>query len=151
MAFFVSNNARCFMFHVFPHRWLAALALLLSAMAQAQTNMPPGHSMPMGGANPMSGMPAEPTAATPPPEAARTGYRSAFDGYQPFADSKLKPWKESNDAVVQAGGWRAYAKEAAAPDTPPDAAPPAAPAAPGARPAADAPSDPHAGHMNMKH
>ena len=70
------------MFYAFPHRWLAALVLLGSAVAQAQTTLP---------------------------------YRSAFDGYQPFADSKLKPWKESNDAVMQAGGWRAYAKEAAAP------------------------------------
>ena len=106
------------MFYAFPHQWLAALALLGSAVAQAQTTLP---------------------------------YRSAFDGYQPFADSKLKPWKESNDAVMQAGGWRAYAKEAAAPDTPANASPAATPAAPGAKPAADAPADPHAGHMNMKH
>lgn len=112
------------MFHTFLPGWLAALALLLSSAAQAQ---------------------AQPQAegqASPP-------YSSAFEGYQPFTDSKLKPWKESNDAVLQAGGWRAYAKGAAAPAsqaaTPPTATtPPAPPTAPSsAKPAA---ADPHAGH-----
>lgn len=139
------------MFYAFPHRWLAALAVFYSGLTFAQTGMPPGHSMPMDAATPMSAMPGDKTVMPPPPEAARAGYRSVFEGYQPFADSKLKPWKESNDAVMQAGGWRAYAKEAAAPDTPANASPPATPAAPGAKPAADAPADPHAGHMNMKH
>ena len=26
-------------------------------------------------------------------------YRSAFDGYQRFAEEKVAPWRESNDAV----------------------------------------------------
>ena len=104
------------MFHVFTPRPLAALALLVSAIAQAQTGLP---------------------------------YHSAFDGYQPFTEGKLKPWTDSNGAVTQAGGWRAYAKEAAAPasqaaTSAPSASPSAQPSAPpGTKPAA---ADPHAGH-----
>ena len=35
-----------------------------------------------------------------------------FENYQPFAEEKVLPWKEANDAVRAIGGWRAYAKEA---------------------------------------
>jgi hypothetical protein len=112
MAFFISNNARSFMFHASTAaKGLAALTVLVSAMAQAQTPLP---------------------------------YRSVFEGYQPFTDNKLTPWAESNDAVAQAGGWRAYAKEAAAPAAQAASSPPAAPTpAAGGKPAA---AQPHAGH-----
>jgi hypothetical protein len=81
-------------------------------------------------------------------------WRSAFDGYQAFADPAPGSWRDVNDTVGRIGGWRAYAREAAAADgrsgdavTPPaapappptlgkpaagQAAPPAAPAQPGA-------------------
>ncbi len=104
------------MFHVFTPRRLAALALLVSATAQAQNAIP---------------------------------HHSAFNGYQPFTEGKLKSWTESNNAVTQAGGWRAYAKEAAAPasqaaaTSPATSTPSPLAAPPGAKPAG---TDPHAGH-----
>ncbi len=52
-------------------------------------------------------------------------YESVFKDYQPHTDVKLKNWKASNEEVRAAGGWRAYQREAQAPDapTPPNAAP----------------------------
>lgn len=41
-------------------------------------------------------------------------YRSAFEGYQRFSEQPVTPWKASNDRVAQIGGWKAYAREAAA-------------------------------------
>lgn len=38
--------------------------------------------------------PTAPQAKVPPVE-----YRSAFEGYRPFAEEKVAPWRESNDAV----------------------------------------------------
>ena len=50
------------------------------------------------------------TQATPAPLA----FKSAFEGYQPYTDDKTGNWKEANDTTARIGGWRAYAKEAAA-------------------------------------
>lgn len=86
------------------------------------------------------------SGAQAPAPAAAAAWRSAFQGYQPYAEAPLAPWRESNDTVGRIGGWRVYAREAqgaAAPDpapgapavssngTPPGAAParPALPAA----------------------
>ena len=80
------------MFTFLPARWLAALPALAALAAGAQTGPVP--------------VPA--TAAAP---AAALSFRSAMDGYKPFADEKPVPWKEANDTVHQRGGWRAYAKE----------------------------------------
>jgi hypothetical protein len=80
------------MFTFLPARWLAALPALAALAAGAQTGPAP--------------VPA--TAAEP---AAALSFRSAMDGYKPFADEKPVPWKEANDTVHQRGGWRAYAKE----------------------------------------
>jgi hypothetical protein len=41
-------------------------------------------------------------------------YRSVFETYQPMSEPKLTPWRAANDTVREVGGWRAYAKEAAA-------------------------------------
>ena len=41
-------------------------------------------------------------------------FSSALEGYQRFADEEPAPWRESNDKVRGIGGWREYAKEAAA-------------------------------------
>lgn len=43
--------------------------------------------------------PADPKAKAPPAE-----YRSAFDGYRPFADEELSDWRRANDEVGAAGG-----------------------------------------------
>ncbi len=56
---------------------------------------------------------AGPVAAQPPGiVTAPPAWRSAFDGYQPYAEAPLAPWRESNDTVGRIGGWRAYAREA---------------------------------------
>ena len=56
---------------------------------------------------------ADPKAAVPP-----LIYRSAFEGYRPNTEAEVGKWRETNDKVGRIGGWRAYAKEAAAPDAP---------------------------------
>lgn len=53
--------------------------------------------------------PAPPFAPQPP------GFQSALDSYQPYTDDKTVDWKAANDTTARIGGWRAYAKEAAAP------------------------------------
>lgn len=76
---------------------MALAALLCTGLASAQTASPA-------------------TVSTP----AATGFRSAFEGYQPYTEEKTQAWKEANDTAGRIGGWRAYAKEAqqpAAPDT----------------------------------
>lgn len=66
--------------------------------------------------------------------AARLEFRSALQDYQPFSEEKQVPWKQANEAVREAGGWREYAKEAAAP---PEAPTPSQ---------EGRPSDPHGAH-----
>ncbi|MFT7773985.1 hypothetical protein [Roseateles sp.] len=39
-------------------------------------------------------------------------YRSAFQGYRPNAETGVGSWADANKTVHEAGGWRAYAKEA---------------------------------------
>ncbi len=101
-----------------PNIWLAAFVGALTATpAVAQSDPPKAPtSMPLSAG----------TAGAP--------YRSAMDGYQPFSETKLLPWKEANDTVGKIGGWRAYAKEARDPEAKDGPAPAAKPA------------DPHAGH-----
>jgi hypothetical protein len=79
-------------------------------------------------------------AATPAP----LPYASALQGYQPFADEKVRSWKESNATVGKIGGWRAYAKEAAEPEAKSSQTQAESPAASPKTPKAAA--DPHAGH-----
>lgn len=43
--------------------------------------------------------PLDPKAKVPPVE-----YRSAFEGYRPFAEQDLANWRRSNDEVGAAGG-----------------------------------------------
>lgn len=99
------------MINFLPARWLATLPALAALAAGAQ----PGPA---------------PTATAATDAAAPLHFRSAMEGYKPFADEKLIPWKQANDTVRERGGWRAYAKESAgeADDKPARAA------------------DPHAGH-----
>jgi hypothetical protein len=94
---------------------------------------------------------AGPVAAQPSGTVtAPTTWRSAFDGYQPYAEAPLASWRESNDTVGRIGGWRAYAREAqedarAAPQGPPAQAAPGlpAPAPASGRPATPAPVHRH--------
>ncbi|WP_157264206.1 hypothetical protein [Azohydromonas aeria] len=63
------------------------------------------------------------------PAAPQSVYRSAFEGYRPFADEPVRSWRETNDTVGRIGGWRAYAREAQSGDAQPTAAGTSAPAA----------------------
>lgn len=105
------------MFSSLPAHWLAALPALAACAAVAQT----------------PSTPASTGAGTAPPALT---YRSALDGYQPFADDKPIPWREANDTVHSRGGWRAYAKEAQG-------------SGDAAAPSNDV--DPHAGHAMPAH
>lgn len=71
------------------------------------------------------------TPAPPLSEAAPASFKSATQGYQPYTDEATINWKAANDTVAQIGGWRAYAKEAAAA---PEAATPASKPASVAKP-----------------
>lgn len=79
--------------------------------------------------------------APPPPAAAPADVpqarRPALEGYRPFSDEGTTSWPQANETVLRAGGWRAYAREAAQPA--------ASPAASSPTPRSDA-ADPHAGH-----
>ena len=117
-----------------PISWSFAACALLALPAQAQVKPP-------------SAAPAESIAAsasTGQGSPATLPYTSAFEGYQPFHDEKLNPWKESNATVEKVGGWRAYAKEAAEPQVKHDITPTSSPAAAPKAPAA--PAAPHTGH-----
>lgn len=111
--------------HISPGFWAIAVSALFAQPAMAQNTT---------------------TAAAPQIVAAPAPlpYTSALQGYQPFADEKVRPWKESNATVEKIGGWRAYAKEAAEPEAKSSQTPAASPAAAPKAPAA--PADPHAGH-----
>jgi hypothetical protein len=76
--------------------------------------------------------PAAPGGAEPLP------WRSALEGYRPFDDQPVTPWRESNDTVGRIGGWREYAREASGMPRAPGAAPSASASA--APPASDAPA-----------
>ena len=49
--------------------------------------------------------------------AGKVRYCSIFTQYQRLNQQTVTPWRESNDAVHQAGGWRALAREARAPES----------------------------------
>ena len=46
---------------------------------------------------------ARPDPTAPKAPVPRVEYRSAFEGYRPLREDKLAPWRESNDAVKDAG------------------------------------------------
>jgi hypothetical protein len=96
------------MFNPLSGRWLtdflalaamAALVILSPVVAVAEPASAAASTPPDSGAAPASVPPA-------------LNYKSAFEGYQPFADKKPIPWKEANETVYRRGGWQAYAKEA---------------------------------------
>ena len=52
------------------------------------------------------------------PNASELEYRSVFERYQLSKSSEITPWQQSNQVVVERGGWRAYAQEALTADSP---------------------------------
>jgi hypothetical protein len=117
------------------HRLLLACALSAAfwthALAQTQAAPKAGRADPMN-----------PQAEVPP-----LSHVSALAAYRAAGDGKVGNWQEANQTVTRIGGWRAYAREAAAP-APASAAPGAAPApaVPAAAAAASRSPAPHPGH-----
>jgi hypothetical protein len=103
----------------------AIAALLLPVAAPAQITSRPD--------------PLDATAATAP-----LLYRSALSGYKPLAAESVA-WRDANDAVLRIGGWRAYAREAAAPAA---SSPAPAAAAPTPEPRSSQPATPPSGHRH---
>ena len=56
----------------------------------------------------------EPDTATVPPPALL--FQSIFTQYRAYTDQPLERWQDANQQVQSIGGWRAYAKEAHAPE-----------------------------------
>ncbi len=80
-------------------------------------------------------------AARPDPSDAEAGvpevsYRTPFEGYRPHRMERIGQWRAVNDEVGRIGGWRAYAREAAAADPTGDRDASGAAAGAAARPAA---------------
>jgi hypothetical protein len=67
--------------------------------------------------------PARPTPSAMPEQTTPTEFRSALEGYKPYTEETTVNWKAANDSTAQAGGWRAYAREASA-SAPAPTAPP---------------------------
>ena len=92
-----------------------------------------------------SGPPARPNplqADAPVPPLRHT---SALTRYKAHTEVEVGAWRKANDLTAQIGGWRAYAREAHAPDAP--ATPPAPASAPASVPsAAKTPSQPQHPH-----
>ena len=76
------------------------------------------------------GDPADPGASVP-----AAAYRSPFASYRALGDEAVGDWRAANDEVGRIGGWRAYAREAQAPDEPATPTPGASPTVPQSAPA----------------
>ncbi|MGJ7568829.1 hypothetical protein ACSFBM_33595 [Variovorax sp. GB1R11] len=90
------------MSHSSSARWLAAFPAAAAIAALATLSAVVAVAQPAS-ANSSAASTSTPTVLT---------YKSALEGYQPFADEKPIPWKEANETVYRRGGWQAYAKEA---------------------------------------
>ena len=77
------------------------------AMAAAILGLPSGASAQSAPADARRPDPLNPKAQVP-----AVAYRSAFLGYRPNAETDVSAWTDANKTVHEAGGWRAYAKEA---------------------------------------
>ncbi|HEY1091652.1 MAG TPA: hypothetical protein VGE47_11200 [Burkholderiaceae bacterium] len=101
--------------------FLSATALWLASSASAQTA--PSEARRPDPLNPKAQVPT-------------VVYRSAFKDYRPNTEAEVGSWKDANTAVHQAGGWRAYAKEARQADQPAHSLPAASAASAPSKPAA---------------
>ena len=117
-------------------RWLLPATLAMAAAsAAAQGNpspQPPRHT-------------ADPLDATA--KVSPLVYRSALAAFKRLGETEPLPWREANDQVGRIGGWRAYAREANAPDAPAGASAAPLPAANAASMPTPKPMPgPHGGH-----
>ena len=115
--------------------WLACLLCLIMPPGMAQNASPEPDSKP-GTTNGSSADTSLPTSNPAPTGGVR--YCSIFTQYQRLNQQSITPWRESNEAVHQAGGWRVLAREANAPEPtnkkPNPNCPPGVAAAHGAQP-----------------
>ena len=133
----------------------AVPALLLASsagVAPAQQPVAEKARAPSTAASAPNGVAIRAASASSAASAAAAGasnYRSAFEGYRPFTDQPVLPWRESNDVVGRIGGWQSYAREGQG-GAPADAA--ATPASPASQGKSSTPATPAmpAGHEGMK-
>lgn len=86
---------------------LALVAALAALAAPAASATPPGPAPAASGAR---GDPADPTRPVP-----RLDHRSVLGSYRAAHEVPAVDWRTANETVNRIGGWRAYAREAAAP------------------------------------
>lgn len=91
-----------------PPAALAAVMLLATTLTAAQTPGGNGKSDPL---NPRADVP-------------RLRHDSALATYRGLGEDKALGWKDANDTAQRIGGWRTYAREAAAPASAAASAPP---------------------------
>ena len=89
--------------HRFPRASAIASLCTLALVAQAQPKPPD---------------PLDAAASVP-----ATRYASALRAYKPSGETQPVRWQDANATVERIGGWRAYAREAAAPASAPASAP----------------------------
>lgn len=107
-----------------PSGWRTPVLVALSLLATGL------HAQPSAPA-PQRPNPLQADAPVPP-----LRHTSPFARYKAHTEVEVGGWRQANDLTAQIGGWRAYAREAHAPDAP--ASTPAS--TPGA---ANAPRQPH--------
>jgi hypothetical protein len=95
------------MFFIRPFLVAALWFAVPAALAQAQTQAQAQSESPII-------VPISNTGASPATPSIK--YCSIFEHYTSFKDQEVDEWRKTNDAVHQAGGWRAYAKEARQPE-----------------------------------
>lgn len=135
--------------------WLLPAALALAATAATAQ---PGPVIPASiTPAPIAPAPIAPAPITPADPLDATAqvplllHRSALASFRHLGASDPLPWREANDRVGRIGGWRAYAREANAPEAAASAPPAPKPAidataAPLPKPVPRAQHDGHAGH-----
>lgn len=118
-----------------PFGWRAPVLVALSVLA-------PGLHAQTAASAPPRPHPLQADAPVPP-----LRHTSPFARYKAHTEVEVGAWRQANDLTAQIGGWRAYAREAHAPDSPantPAAATAASsPAAPASTPAAPSRTQPH--------
>jgi hypothetical protein len=93
-----------------PTQTTLLAVLLLAAAGAAMAQPTAGTPVERRPSVPASAASAAPASAAAGPTGALS-YRSAFDGYRPFNDQPIVPWREANDLVARIGGWQAYLRE----------------------------------------
>lgn len=91
-------------------RWLAACLILAPLLPAAAQPPAAAASSPNRSARPDV---LDAAARVPP-----VVHRSPLAQYRRYADEPTGSWREANELVNRIGGWRAYAREAAAPAAP---------------------------------